>query len=39
VPPDGTFAPAVASVAEQVFDHSLDLEFPTDGPLGGLVDR
>lgn len=37
VPPDGTFAPAVARAAEAALDASLDLEFPESGRLGGLV--
>ncbi len=38
VPPDGTFAPAVAAAAEQAAGVSLDLEFPSGGRLGGLLD-
>jgi MinD-like ATPase involved in chromosome partitioning or flagellar assembly len=38
VPPDGSFAPAVARATEAAVGVSLDLEFPTDGPLDGLLD-
>ncbi|MEF8782006.1 MAG: ParA family protein [Haloarculaceae archaeon] len=37
VPPDGTFAPAVARVAEAALDTALDLEFPDGGRLGGFI--
>lgn len=35
--PDETFAPAVARAVEQVFDVSLDLDFPERTRFGGLV--
>lgn len=37
VPPDDTFAPAVAAAVETALDAPLDLEFPESGRLGGLV--
>lgn len=37
VPPDESFAPAVARAAEVALDVSLDLDFPGGGRLGGLV--
>lgn len=39
VPPDESFAPAVADVVETVLDTTLDLEFPESGRLASLVDR
>jgi MinD-like ATPase involved in chromosome partitioning or flagellar assembly len=38
VPPDGTFAPAVARAVACALGTSLDLGFPSEGPLGGLLD-
>lgn len=37
VPPDTTFAPAVANAVEQLFEVSLDLEFSAGGRLGGVL--
>jgi cellulose biosynthesis protein BcsQ len=34
--PDETFAPAVATAVETILDVSLDLDFPSGRPLGGL---
>lgn len=38
LPPDETFAPAVAAAAEGAAGVSLDLEFPSGGRLDGLLD-
>ena len=39
VPPDESFAPAVAGVVEAAFETRLDLDFPDGGRLSSLVDR
>jgi len=38
LPPDETFAPAVADGAECLLGEPLDLEFPDGGRIGGLLD-
>ena len=35
--PEGAFAPAVAAMTEELFDCSLELEFPEEGRFSGLV--
>lgn len=37
LPPDGTFAPAIADAAAHALGESLDLEFPDSGRIGGLL--
>lgn len=38
IPPDATFAPAVARATESLLDRPLELEFPDEGLLDGLLE-